>query len=86
MVDMFLLAITIGMIASWMVDDLTWYYYVGKFINTDFFRQKPFNCTLCMSFWIGVVVYISIGEWGAVLLPPLASAAGSLVSIYKFGR
>lgn len=46
------------------------------------FRLRPFDCTMCMSFWLALILILVDGSYeGAFFLMPFAAAAvGALIS------
>lgn len=39
----------------------------GKIQSTDY-RLKPFDCSLCMTFWVGLIYIICMGQFSLFLL------------------
>lgn len=39
----------------------------GKIAKTDY-RLKPFDCSFCMNFWVGLIFIILIGQFSILLL------------------
>jgi hypothetical protein len=47
------------------------------------FRLKPFDCAMCLSFWIAAVYEWTTGTpatWLSILLPFSSAAVGSIIS------
>ena len=78
-------ALLIGLLTSWVVDDLSYWRWLNYHINTDFFNHKPWNCSKCAAFWIGIVLtYPMYGGWEWLLLAPLSSSIAVLINQLKY--
>lgn len=45
---------------SGIVDSLKW--ALGRWLNIKVGRLKPIDCSLCMTWWVGLIYIIAIGE------------------------
>lgn len=82
-----LIALIIGLIVDWFVTDLQYTAFIYWYfkVNLNF---KPFNCTLCASFWIGWAWVLGLMltlnfEPQHLLIPFLSSAFAVLINTYK---
>lgn len=55
---------------------IKWLITKGKMSNSDY-RLKPFDCSLCMTFWTGLIYLLIIGKFTLVYL-----AALCLISLF----
>ena len=47
-------------------------------LDIQFFQQKPFNCELCMGFWLSIGILCGIHGWIGV---PMAAITGVLADV-----
>lgn len=45
---------------SGIIDSIKW--ALGRWLNIKVGRIKPFDCSLCMTWWAGLIYIIAIGE------------------------
>lgn len=63
----------------------TWKGWLHSWLGVKVGRVRPFDCSLCLTFWTGTIVLIATGEWDmpmqayvcglAALTRPIAEAA-----------
>lgn len=51
---------------SGIIDSLKW--AIGRWLNIREVRLKPFDCSLCMTWWVGLAYIIIIGEFSIYTL------------------
>ena len=47
-------------------------------LDIQFFQQKPFNCELCMGFWLSIGILCGMHGWIGV---PMAAITGVLADV-----
>lgn len=51
---------------SGIVDSLKW--TLGRWLNITVGRLKPIDCSLCMTWWVGLIYIIAAGEFSIYTL------------------
>lgn len=61
-IDILCLAVVVTYIVdiSGIIDSLKW--ALGRWLNITVGRIKPFDCSLCMTWWVGLAYIIIVGE------------------------
>ena len=47
-------------------------------LDIQFFQQKPFNCELCMGFWLSIGILCGMHGWIGI---PMAAITGVLADV-----
>lgn len=45
-----------------------WRWVFGNKREYDYFNLKPFDCSLCMTFWVGIIWLICTNQFGLYML------------------
>ena len=72
MVELFITLILIALTATYLTEYSSLYIKLLKAIRLN---KKPFNCGVCLSFWLGIILigfcYLSLGGILAVFATPM---------------
>lgn len=65
---------------SGIVDSIKW--ALGRWLNIKVGRLKPIDCSLCMTWWVGLIYIIAIGEFSiyTTLCVAMTSALSAQIS------
>lgn len=65
---------------SGIVDSFKW--ALGRWLNIKVGRLKPIDCSLCMTWWVGLIYIIAIGECSiyTILCVAMTSALSAQIS------
>lgn len=81
-IDIICLAFVVTYIVdiSGIVDSAKW--ALGRWLNIKVGRLKPFDCSLCMTWWVGLIYIIIVGEFSiyTLLCVAMASALSTPIS------
>lgn len=72
-VDILLLAAIIVFVVDLSGFTQTWKKWLGKWLGVQIGSVPPFDCSLCMTFWVGVSYMLAAGCFS---IPMLAYVAG----------
>jgi hypothetical protein len=83
--ELFCNAVLAAVIASLLTEVISIQTYIKQWLNIDEWASiKPFDCSLCLSFWIGLVVGAATAEavWPSVQVALMAVLIERI--LYKF--
>lgn len=49
-----------------LIQQTNWY-------QNKVFNRKPFNCTMCFTFWITIGMYVALYQWSGIAFAALTS-------------
>lgn len=84
MLHIYFISLSVALISDWLITDLglpdQLYYRFKK----SWILKPPFNCSLCLSFWAGWVVFLTLPiTFESLLIPFISSALSTLINTYK---
>lgn len=64
---------------SGIIDSIKW--AIGRWLNIKEVRLKPFDCSLCMTWWVGLIYTLIVGECNiyTILCVAMTSALSTII-------
>ena len=73
------MAFIIALLVNWINNDLKWTDFMNYWTKSKWFSRKPFNCSMCLSFWVGVLCIPLILDSQIYLACPFCASAISVL-------
>lgn len=81
MINTLAIAFALALTVNWAVYDLQYYWTLSEWTGWKFWKRKPFNCAMCLSFWVGLGVSLITLDY--IILAPLTSAIAAQIYLYN---
>lgn len=72
---------------SGITDSIKW--ALGRWLNIKVGRIKPFDCSLCMTWWVGLIYIIAAGEFSiytllcVAMVSALSTPIGNIITLMR---
>lgn len=72
---------------SGIVDSIKW--ALGRWLNIKVGRLKPIDCSLCMTWWVGLIYIIAAGEFSiytllcVAIVSALSTPIGNIITLMR---